>query len=202
MTDINGTAHSWATSQLVEFLAVLAEQPDEASAQRAAVERVLESLDAEVGLYYRAGVPPIVVGLRPGDDPRQLIEAAQDGGAPVDISGLGQCRTAVAALDVGDDAARLLVARVGLADFLPDEMLLLRGMAWVLDLALRPLRAVAALNERQRVLEHLAQVQRAIANRAPLPDIFDKVTESALSLLGSELAILYLANRDDSPWCR
>ena len=44
----NLPAHSWSTSQLVEFLAVLAEQSDELTAQQVAVERVLESLDAEV----------------------------------------------------------------------------------------------------------------------------------------------------------
>ena len=35
------TSDSWSTSQLVEFLAVLSEQPDEDAALRAGVERVL-----------------------------------------------------------------------------------------------------------------------------------------------------------------
>jgi len=188
---------SWATSQLVEFLGVLSEQPDEANARRAAVERVLESLDAEVGILVGASRTPVVIGLRPGDDPAPLIAAARVGATSVHIAGLGRCRSALAAFDIGDDAARLFVARAGSDDFCPDETLLLRGMAWVLDLALRPLRVATALHERQRVLEHLAQVQRAIANRVPLPEVFDKVTESALSLLGSDLAILHLADRDE-----
>lgn len=195
---IDGPVHSWSTSQLVEFLAVLSEQPNEASAQRAAVERVLESFDAEVGVLFGAATEPVVVGLRQDDDGlAALIAAVCDGADSVHLAGLGQCRTAVVALDVGDDAMHLLVARAGSEGFLPDEMLLLRGMAWVLDLALRPLRAVLVLNERQRVLEHIARVQRAIANRVPLPELFGKVTESALSLFGSELAILHLVDRDE-----
>src|SRR2546430_11271990 len=74
-------------------------------------------------------------------------------------------------------------------------MLLLRGMAWVLHLALRPLRVMVTLGERQRVLEQVARVQRAIAKRAPLPEVFDTVTRGALGLFGSELAMLYLADQ-------
>ncbi|TML27873.1 MAG: hypothetical protein E6G35_09065, partial [Actinobacteria bacterium] len=61
----NLPAHSWSTSQLVEFLAVLAEQSDELTAQQVAVERVLESLDAEVGLLFNGQGVAAVVGLDP-----------------------------------------------------------------------------------------------------------------------------------------
>src|SRR5262249_59587803 len=115
----------------------------------------------------------------------------------VRLAGLGECQVAAVALDVGDDASRLLVARAGLEGFEPDEMLLLRGMAWVLNLALRPLRVMAALHERQRLLEHVASVPEALANRAPLPEVLDAVTESALGLFGCELATLYLADQDE-----
>jgi diguanylate cyclase (GGDEF)-like protein len=187
--------HSWSTSQLVEYLAVLSGQSDEAGALRAALERVLESLDAEVGVLFGGGVAPTVVGLQP-DDPQlaTLLADARNGLATVRLAGLGECRTAVVALDVGDNALRLLVARAGTDDFVPDEMLLLRGMAWVLNLALRPLRVLTALHERQRMLEQMARVQRAIATRSPLPEVFDAVTEGALGLFGNELAALYLAD--------
>src|SRR6266536_818907 len=187
---------SWSTSQLVEFLALLAEQPDEDRALRAAVERVLESLDAEVGVLFSRDEVTTAVGLA-GDDPQvmTLIAAAQSGTGPVLVDGLGECRTTIVALDPRTDALRLLVARAGAEDFVPEEMLLLRGMAWVLHLALRPLRVLVTLNERQRVLEAVARVQRAIANRAPLPEVFDTVTQSALGLFGTELAMLYLADQ-------
>src|SRR3989440_248113 len=190
------TSESWSTSQLVEFLAVLSEQRDEDAALGAAVERVLESLDAEVGLLFSREAVLTVVGLAP-DDPQVpvLVEAARSGADEARIEGLGTCRLAVVALDLGEDALRVLVIRAGDEPFVPDEMLLLRGMAWVLHLALRPLRVMVQLGERQRVLEQVARVQRAIANRAPLPEVFDTVTASALDLFGTELAMLYLADQ-------
>jgi len=190
------TSDSWSTSQLVEFLAVLSEQRDEDCALRAAVERVLESLDAEVGLLFGRDTVLTVVGLA-AVDPQvaTLAAAARTGADQVWVDGLGRCRTAVVALDFGEDAVRLLVVRAGADEFVPDEMLLLRGMAWVLHLALRPLRVMVLLGERQRMLEQVARVQRAIANRAPLPEVFDTVTASALDLFGTELAMLYLADQ-------
>src|SRR6266536_4863768 len=113
-------ADSWSTSQLVAFLALISEQPDEAGALRAAVERVLETLDAEVGvLFNRQGVTT-AIGLAV-DDPqvRTLIATAQDGAGPVQIDRLGECRTTIVALDPQDDALRLLVARAGAEDFIP-----------------------------------------------------------------------------------
>ena len=190
------TSDSWSTSQLVEFLAVLSEQRDEEAALRLAVERVLESLDAEVGVLFGPAGVLAAVGLR-RDDPQvgPLVAAARAGADTVQVGGLGECRAAVVALDLGEDALRLLVIRAGTVGFVPDEMLLLRGMAWVLHLALRPLRVMVTLGERQRVLEQVARVQRAIANRAPLPEVFDTVTRGALGLFGSELAMLYLADQ-------
>src|SRR5437588_751022 len=144
------TSDSWSTSQLVEFLAVLSEQRDEDCALRAAVERVLESLDAEVGLLFGRDTVLTVVGLA-AVDPQvaTLAAAARTGADQVWVDGLGRCRTAVVALDFGEDAVRLLVVRAGADEFVPDEMLLLRGMAWVLHLALRPLRVMVLLAERR-----------------------------------------------------
>src|SRR5436190_18114148 len=120
------TPDSWSTSQLVEFLAVLSEQSDEAGALRAALERVLEALDAEVGVLFNEHGPVTVLGLCP-DDPHiaELISGAQAATGPVQVAGLGDCRTAMVALDPGDDGLHLLVARVGPEDFVPEEMLLL-----------------------------------------------------------------------------
>src|SRR5205814_1577958 len=204
MAAMDAASHStsWSTSQLVEFLAVLSEQTDEAGALRAAVERVLESLDAEVGVLFSSRTAPTVVGLgtpdaRSDEQVARLVAAAQSGAQRVHLAGVGDCRLTVVALDVGGDAFRLLVARAGPDEFVPEEMLLLRGMAWVLNLALRPLRVLTALHERQRVLEQMARVQQKLASRAPLPEVFDAVTEGALGLFGCELATLYLADGDE-----
>jgi diguanylate cyclase (GGDEF)-like protein len=190
------TSDSWSTSQLVEFLAVLSEQTDEPTALRAAVERVLEALDAEIGVLFGPDGVRTVVGLEV-DDPQvsSLIARAQAGADRIHVAGLGDCQTAMVALDIGEDALRLIVVRAGLTGFVPDEMLLLRGMAWVLHLALQPLRVLVRLHERQKVLEQVARVQRSIANREPLTEVFDTVTAGALDLFGSELALLYLADQ-------
>jgi diguanylate cyclase (GGDEF)-like protein len=189
---------SWGTSQLVEFLAVLSGQSDGAQAAQAAVERVLESLDADIGVLLNPDhSTAVVVGLS-ADDQRlcPLLESGLAGESSVDVKGLGECRTATAALGSGAPSQRLFVARLGTGDFTPADLLLLRGMAWVLDLAGRQLQMLSALNERQRVLEHVARVQRGIVARVPLPEVFDNVTESTLSLVGSEYAMLHLLDRD------
>jgi diguanylate cyclase (GGDEF)-like protein len=186
--------HSWGMSQLVEFLGVLSGQHDEATATRSAVERVLDSLGAEIGIVLRPDdVPRVVVGLQT-DDPRvgEIIACAGDGQGRPCLDQLGECRVASVALAVGADSQRLLVVRLGREDFVPTDLLLLRGMAWVLDVTQRQLGIVAELNERQRVLEHVARVQRDVAARVPLPEVFNAVTESAVSLIGSDFAMLHL----------
>src|SRR5947209_376172 len=131
-------AESWSTSQLIEFLAAVAEQSDEAGARQVAVERVLESLDAEVGLVLDGPEVITAVGLRPGAAEVDALIAGARTGSPVHLDRIGACRTAMVDLDSGGDPLRLLVARAGPDEFVPEEMLLLRGMAWVLHLALRP----------------------------------------------------------------
>ena len=75
------TSDSWSTSQLVEFLAVLSEQRDEDCALRAAVERVLESLDAEVGLLFGRDTVLSVVALAAVDPQVATFAAAARTGA-------------------------------------------------------------------------------------------------------------------------
>jgi diguanylate cyclase (GGDEF)-like protein len=177
---------------------VLTEQLDEAHAQRAAVERALESLDAEVGFLLGPGGKRVVVGL-PSEDDRlgMLLAQVHDGTSSLAIPDFGPCRAAMVALDVGADAARLVVIRTRDDDFLPDEMLLLHGMAWVLDLVLRQLRVVATLRERQLLLEQLSAIQRAITRRAPLQTVLDAITAGAQELLGDDAVALCMIDPDD-----
>src|SRR6185295_9907674 len=108
MPDV-GSDQSWATSQLVEFLGVLSAQSDEASALRAGVERVLESLDAEIGMLVADHTPTVVVGLPPGD-PRltDVMAAALVAEPAATLDELGECRIATVALSVGAGAPRLV----------------------------------------------------------------------------------------------
>ena len=175
------------------LLALLIDQTDEAAATRLAVERILESFDAEVGVLIGPEGVLTTVGLGRDREPIADVVAKSPAGVrTIDLPGLGTCHTAAVHLDATPDSARLVLCRRGGGEFGVDETLLLRGMAWVLGMALRPLRAVAALQERQRLLEQMAKIQNAIANRAPLPEVFDAVTEAARGLFGNELATLYL----------
>jgi len=97
------------------------------------------------------------------------------------------------------------------AGFSCEEVCLLRGMTRVLELSLQALhvieserrhalendRLIGSLHERERLLEQLGQIQRAIARRAPLAQILDAVTVGARELLGVEMAGLNLLEYDD-----
>ena len=54
-----------------------------------------------------------------------------------------------------------------------------------------------ALQERQRLLEQLSTIQRAIARRAPLQQILDTITIGARELLGDDVVGLRLRDSDD-----
>jgi diguanylate cyclase (GGDEF)-like protein len=138
---------------------------------------------------------------------------------PVDVTqGTGEA-------DAGDPLARrrlpaggrnprhLLVARAGDAGFTVDEVSLLRGMARVLELTLGSLhrmeaerlqatensRLLASLRERNRLLEQLSKIQRAISRREPLDGILNTIT-SAMKELFAEDEVVGLRMRDpDDP---
>src|SRR5262249_61690683 len=126
------TSDSWSTSQLVEFLAVLSEQTDEATALRAAVERVLESLDAEVGVLFSRDGVRTAVGLGADDSQAAaLIAAVQAGADPVHLAGLRGCRAAGGVVVIGQGSLLPLVARAGPRRVPPDARVLLGGTARV-----------------------------------------------------------------------
>jgi diguanylate cyclase (GGDEF)-like protein len=95
--------------------------------------------------------------------------------------------------------------------FTVDELSLVRGMARVLELtqharltlqaerrqAEENSRLLRSLQIRQRLLEQIAEVQRAITRREPLPRILDAITAGARDLLGDDLAGLRFRDPDD-----
>jgi diguanylate cyclase (GGDEF)-like protein len=116
-----------------------------------------------------------------------------------------------------DRDTTLLVARAG-APFASEEALLLRGMGRVLAQALRMLRALdneralrhdaqrhmaekedllAALQERQTLLERLFRIQRSISHRLPIGEVLDSITEGAVQLLGDDTASLRVLDETD-----
>ena len=183
---------NWSTHQLTEYFSAVNASADEASAIAGAVERAAEMVEAEVGAVvlndrvlgawgFGADVP--VAGLLRGD---RLLA----------VPGLGELHTASSAL--GDDIrGALVVARLD-EEFDPEERQMLHGMSQVLGLALRSIRVLAAerslraekereassARTRQRLVETLLTIQRAISTRRPLPEILDAVTGGAAALLG------------------
>src|SRR5439155_11925343 len=89
--------------------------------------------------------------------------------------------------------------------FSVEERNLVRGMARVLELTLTMLRTLQAehemrerLEERQRLLEHLFDIQRAIGRRKPLKEILETITRSAQDLFGDDLVGLWLRDPADA----
>ncbi|HEU5108022.1 MAG TPA: EAL domain-containing protein, partial [Micromonosporaceae bacterium] len=127
-----------------------------------------------------------------------------------EVPGAGRCYAVAAPLG-GEVAGHLVVARSGEDGFSIDELSLLRSMARVLELTLATLRTIdaerrqadeknrllASLRERQRLLETLSVIQRAITRRAPLQDILDAITAGARDLLRDDAAGLYVLDPDD-----
>jgi diguanylate cyclase (GGDEF)-like protein len=74
---------------------------------------------------------------------------------------------------------------------------LLRGMGKVLALSLRSVQLIEELRERQKLLERLTTLQRSIASRAELEDVFRAIVSGASELLGDEVVDLSLIDQDD-----
>ena len=192
--------------QLTEFLSVIADRPDGPAAQRAAVTCAARALEAEVAVLVIDDAVAAAVGL-----PEEQISVYD-----LTTGRSGNLRLAGADYYVtyapfeGQSPGVLVVGRLG-TGFSAEEVCLLRGMTRVLELSLHALhvveserlhalendRLVGSLHERERLLEQLGQIQRAIARRAPLAQILDAVTDGARELLGVEMAGLNLLDYDD-----
>ncbi|WCB96665.1 hypothetical protein DSM104299_05430 [Baekduia alba] len=217
MTD---AAASWAPQQLTEFLAAVSECHDEAAAAREGVERAAEAVEAEcVALVDGAGAVVASIGWPRFDVPeRQIGVVARAGEGVVAVPGTGPC--AALGLPLGDDGAVLVVARAG-DPFTFEERTLLRGMAGGLALTLRLLETIGAerglrtradraaaenvrlletLRKRQRVLEAMARIQRAISRREPLQGVLETIVGAAGELLGDDAPALLLVDPDDPGW--
>jgi diguanylate cyclase (GGDEF)-like protein len=96
--------------------------------------------------------------------------------------------------------------------FTVDEVSLVRGMARVLELTLHARQTLQAerrqaeenarllhsVQVRQRLLEQISEVQRAITRRAPLVRILDTITAGARELLDDDVAGLRIRDPDDA----
>ena len=209
-------------AQLVELLATVSSFSDEAAAAQGAVEHSAQALEAEVAAVVSGGIVAASVGFRAGEVPeRDLVDVAlrvRDGLA---VAGVGRCHTVTASLG-GERAGHLVLARYR-RPFSVEERNLVRGMARVLELTLTMLRTLSAehemrrrseaqaaenaalaasLRQRQRLLEHLFDIQRAINRRRPLQQVLDMITVAARDLLDGDMVVLWLREAQDADQAR
>jgi diguanylate cyclase (GGDEF)-like protein len=210
---------SWAAQQLAEFLGAVSACPDEAAAAREGVERAAETVEAEGAALLRGGAVVASIGWPRFEVPERALRAiAERGSGEILIPGAGVCPAAGLPLE-GEDG-RLVVARAG-EPFCHDELTLLRGMARGLALTMRLLQTIEAerglrvradlqaaenvrlletLRKRQRVLEAMARIQRAISRREPLQGVLETIVGAAGELLGDDAPGLLLLDPDDPGW--
>jgi diguanylate cyclase (GGDEF)-like protein len=191
--------------QLLELLAVISSYPDEDSAMRGAVERAAQALEAEVAAVVFGDRVAASVGFPAGQVPEaELVAVARKEQRKLLVPGVGQCLTTAAGWG-GTHPGHLVMARWG-EHFSVQEQSMVRGMARLLELTLTMLRALqrserqaaenaellTSLRQRQRLVEHLFDIQRAISRRRPLAQILDMITSAAQDLLGDEIVGLWL----------
>jgi diguanylate cyclase (GGDEF)-like protein len=188
-------AESWTTRQLAEFLSVVSSFTDERDALQGCVERAAAAIGTDVAALIRQGKVAASIGFKPGSEPvADLVEASGDLRFERRLGDLGVC-TGMCSL-VGEEGT-LLVARVGQQSFSKEELDLLRGMGRILALALRSIRLIGELKERQTLLERLTLLQRSIASRAQLEEVLHAIVKGASELLGDELVDLSLIDPED-----
>ncbi|GAA1652167.1 sensor domain-containing diguanylate cyclase [Catellatospora bangladeshensis] len=203
-----GLAESLYIQQLVELLAVVSSSTDETSAVQNAVERSAQALEAEVAAVVFDGKVTASIGFPPGAVPHEdIVAVTLRQRSELDVPGLGSC-PAVTASWAGSNPGHLVLARWD-APFRIEEQNLVRGMARVLELTLTMLRTLAAehsirqsLEQRQRLLEHLFTIQRAISRREDLQQILDTITIGARDLLGDEIGLLWVRDEPTSSQVR
>jgi len=204
------STHALSAQRLAEFLAVVSASADPASAALTAAERAARVLEAEVAALMGPEGVTASVGFAFGRAPVDELAAVVAGQGTLYVPGAGRCHAAAAPLG-GDEHGHLVVARSGGDGFTIDELSLVRSMARVIALILATLRTIegerrqaeekhrllVSLRERQRLLETLSVIQRAITRRAPLQHILDAITVGARDLLRDDAAGLYVMDPDN-----
>jgi diguanylate cyclase (GGDEF)-like protein len=195
---------NWSTGLLTEYFAAVNAAENEDQAIRDAVERAVEMVEAEVGAVVRDGRVHGAYGFG-GAAPEGALHGVATGEGRLIAPGIGDLYAV--ACPLGDAAGDALI--VGRLDesFEPEERQMLLGMAQVLGLNLRSMRVLTAerhlraekerqatsAQTRQRLVETLLTIQRAISGRRPLPEILDAVTSGAAELLDGATVSLLLA---------
>ena len=190
----------WSIQQLTDYLSEVSGKQDERRATEVAVERAAEALDAEVAAVATPDDVRVSIGFGRDAAPPGFVADAL-AGAVHTVPGIGPLHLAASRLH--RDGAELLVVGRAQEPLSAAELQMLHGMAQMLGLALRGIRTLAAertlrteheavaaerldlldaLQERQRLVETLLDIQRTISSRKPLQDILDGITRGASGL--------------------
>ncbi len=204
-----------STRKLAEFVVLISSLDDEWAAVRRAAERVTEDFDADGAAVVRDGRAVADAGFDLGNlSEADQLKAALEGSIKLEVRGVGTCHAT--AVPIQGDWLHLVVARAE-AEFDAKDRQLLKAMAGALWLGLRTLRLLgarseasarpdqagenerllAALRQRQSLLERLARLQRAIVDRQPPSEILGSVAEGLHEILDRDLVGLRLRDHDD-----
>jgi diguanylate cyclase (GGDEF)-like protein len=209
---------TWSAQKLAELLSVLSGVEDSREAMQAAIVRIAEDVEAEVAGLVQQGRVLASIGFPAGQaDVEQLTAVAENGLATMSVEGLGECSALAVPLE-DDPGLSIVIARAMGEPFTSIESSLVAAMGRALILTLRSLelvanerrvradteraaaensRLLAALRERQELLERLSRLQRAIVDRLPVHEVLEAVAEGACELLDDEVAAVRLIDPDD-----
>ena len=191
---------AWSTVQLAEFLEVF-EAPERGLTERLAIDRIADSLDAEVVMLVLEGVVSRGLGMAPDHIPPDLLAPVSGRrSGVVELAGVGTMHALGA--PVGGHEGHLLVLRCG-AEFDREEETLLRSMGRALGLALTASASLASsqrladqVGERQELSNRMFRIQQSISHRAPLQEVLDAIAQGAAEVLGVEVVGLRVAGPD------
>jgi diguanylate cyclase (GGDEF)-like protein len=207
---------SWAAQHLTEFLVAVASFADEESAIRGATERIVDLFQADAAAVIDSRGPVVCTGLG-HNAPVERLRALADGeDSELEVPGVGPCAVVVERVD--DSRFGTLILARSSPEFSAEERRLVHGLAQVLGLTVRLLRAaekerrlrqvseqqreenarlLETLQERKRLLERLSRIQSSIVSRSELNEVLDAIVAGAHDLLGDESVALRLVDPDD-----
>ncbi|MEO8151748.1 MAG: EAL domain-containing protein [Rhizobacter sp.] len=202
--------YHWSIHQLTGYFDAVISEQDEARAVRLALDQAVEALGADFGALVLGERVVACVGLGRHPPPLDLLSGSPGFGV-LELPRLGRVHGASARLG-GSMIGHLVLGRCE-DEFDGEERQLLQGMTSILGLALRSLRTLQTertlraehqreaaarlallhtVGQRQRLVESLLTIQKAISHRAPLQSVLDAVTRSAAQLLDDDFVALVL----------
>ena len=198
------TAAAWSTRQLAEFLEIF-EVLERESMLRLAIDRIAESLDAEVAALILDDQVVRSLGFPPDEAPvGVLLDLCRRRRGEVELAPIGTMH--FLAVPVSPDGSMVVMRAAERFDH--DEDTLLRSMGRALSIAMtaaasldaeRSLRSeserraeenrrlATELDERQTLSTRLFTIQHAISHRAPLQEVLDSITLGASELLSAQV---------------